>query len=142
MMSSRPWLSVSGPVAPDDVADFLRTLDIYVLPARNLSDHEEHDAHALLQAMSVGLPCIGTTSGIVPEILGSDGKIGILVGDSSVDDLSSEIRKLALDVEARRRLGIEARARTLERYSLEYVAFGRLQAYKRVVKSLAGLRQQ
>ena len=68
MTDDSPWLTVHDWVPVDEVADFMRGLDVYVLPARNLPDHQEHDAHALLQALACGVPCIATRSGIVPEI--------------------------------------------------------------------------
>jgi glycosyltransferase involved in cell wall biosynthesis len=114
------WLRVSDAVPSDEVAEFMRGLDLYVLPARVLPDHEEHDAHALLQALSCGLPAIGTVSGIIPEIL--DDPDDVLVGPGDPDALAAAIAGLAGDPDRRERLAARGRHAAAERYSLERVA--------------------
>jgi glycosyltransferase involved in cell wall biosynthesis len=114
------WLRVRDAVPSDEVAAFMRGLDLYVLPARVLPDHEEHDAHALLQALSCGLPAIGTVSGIVPEVL--DDPDDVLVAPGDPDALAAAIAGLAGDPDRRERLAARGRRAAEERYSLERVA--------------------
>ncbi len=73
-----------NPVPSDQVAHFMNGLDIYVLPALILPDHQEHDAHALLQALACGIASDGTRSGIIPEILGTTWDFGSARRCSSV----------------------------------------------------------
>jgi len=88
----RPWLSFHGALAMDDVPDFLRTLDIFVLPARITPDHEEHDAHALREALASGVASIGTRSGVIPDLL-SDGT-GLMVEANDPERLALAIERL------------------------------------------------
>ncbi|KAA0275171.1 MAG: glycosyltransferase [Acidobacteria bacterium] len=115
-----PWLRVRDAVPSDEVAGFMRGLDLYVLPARVLPDHEEHDAHALLQALASGLPAIGTVSGIIPEVL--DDPEDVLVRPGDPDALAAAIAALAADPERRERLAARGRRTAEQRYSLERVA--------------------
>lgn len=118
--ASDPWLRVHDAVPSDDVAGFLRGLDVFVLPARVLEDHEEHDAHALLQALASGLPAIGTESGIIPEILDDPDDVIVPPGDS--DALAAAIAELADQPDRRERLAVRGRRAAEERYSFERVA--------------------
>lgn len=59
-----PCRFLGGVTNRDKVFDELRTADIFVLPS-----HTEGMPRALLEAMAVGLPCVATDVGGVPEIL-------------------------------------------------------------------------
>lgn len=96
-----------------DVPAFLQQLDIFVLP----SNSEAHPL-ALLEAMSSGLPCIATCVGGVPEVL-DEGRCGRLVQPGDIEDMANAIRQLSSDRATRAALGIAARARVIEKYSLE-----------------------
>lgn len=128
----RPWLEVLAPVPVAGVPAFLAGLDAYVLPARVLPDHEEHDGHALLQAMSCGLPVLATRSGIVPEIL-SDRVTGMLAPPDDPAGLAAVLLDLLDDPALRARLGAAARDEVLERYAVEVVARAKAQAYTTVL---------
>lgn len=126
-----PWLRVRDAVPSDEVAGFMRGLDLYVLPARVLPDHEEHDAHALLQALSCGLPAIGAISGIIPEVL--DDPDDVLVDPGDPDALAAAIAALAADSDRRERLAVRGRRAAEERYSLERVAAGHAEIFNRLL---------
>ncbi len=130
-----PWFSVAGPVPHRDVAGFLRRLDIFVLATRVLPDHQEHDAHALLEALAAGLPCIGTRSGIIPEIIGDAS--GLLVQPESVDGLAEALLSLSANEARRRELGRRGREAALRSFSLPVLALRRADIYRRVLRSHA-----
>jgi glycosyltransferase involved in cell wall biosynthesis len=66
------WLEVVGGVVQTDVGLHLQNCDIFVYPIRNEMDHQEHDAHSVMEAMCTGLPVVSSRSGILPELLGPD----------------------------------------------------------------------
>ncbi len=125
------WLHVLDAVPINLVAKFMRNLDIFVLPSRALPDHEEHDGQALLEAMSTGLPCVGTRTGIIPEIIG-DGA-GLLVEPNAPRQLSLVLRTLINDPQTREVVGKKARQKVLSEASLDVVAQKRLKIYQEVV---------
>ncbi len=116
-----PWLTVEAPVAMDEVAGFLRGLDLFVLPARRLPDHEEHDAHALLQAMACGLPCVATRSGIIPEILEPD-DLGVVVEAERPEKLANALEALQESPQSRSEMAARAVAAARRKYSVAAVA--------------------
>jgi len=113
-----------------EIAAFLRTLDIFVLP----SESEAHP-NALLEAMACGLPCIGTRVGGLPEVLGF-GQFGRLVERGDADGLSRAIMELARNPAARESLGRAARARILDCYSMDQM----LKAYSLLYREPAVVR--
>lgn len=126
------WFSVSEPVPHAEVADFLRTLDAFVMPSRVLEFHVEHDGHAVLEAMACGLATIGTDSGAIPEVLA---ECGLIVQDSNPEELAAAIVSLASDAKLRTTLGQKARRRVLEEYSLEAVAVRYGEVYRSVLSA-------
>jgi glycosyltransferase involved in cell wall biosynthesis len=122
-----PRLRVFPVVPNSEVAGFLRGLDIFVLPSRVLADHQEHDARALTEALAVGLPSIGTKSGIIPEILG-DGT-GLVVSPNSPSDIALAIQRLARDGMLRQRLASASRDKAVQEFSLDSAARQRIAMY-------------
>jgi len=113
-----------------EVASFLQALDVFVLPSAVLREHEEHDAHALLEALACGLPCVGTTSGAIPEILSG---AGLLVPPSAPEALEEAIVQL-FDAAKRLHWGDAARQRIQERYSNPRVVEKQMEAYVQAVE--------
>lgn len=66
------YVSFLGNVSKAEVNEFLRLSDVYVQASRT-----EGLPRALVEAMAVGLPCIGTKVGGIPELLGKDYLINI-----------------------------------------------------------------
>lgn len=88
-----------------DMPEFLRSLDVFLLP----SDHEGTPA-ALLEAMAVGLPCIATRVGGMPALLGS---AGVLVPRRDPQAIADGIEQLLGSPGLRVELGEAAVQRAL-----------------------------
>lgn len=125
------WLELLPPVPNAEVANFLRTLDIFVLPSRILDDHQEHDAHVLLEAMACGVPCIGTKSGIIPEILGNG--VGCLVSPQNPHALCEALSFLIGNPSERGILAKRGRTKSVEEFSLSVVAEKKYNIFRGVV---------
>lgn len=104
----------------NDVAGFMKSIDIYVLSSRH-----EGLPIALMEAMASALPIVSTSVGGVAELI-RDGVNGLLVPRHDPRALADALASLLQDARLRRRLGDaacrEARARfsigaTAERYA-------------------------
>ena len=109
---------------PDEL---LPALDLFVLASRN-----EGMGRALVEAMAVGLPVVGTAVGGIPEVL-EEGGAGILVPPGDSQGLAAAISRMASDDRLAARYGRRARGRA--------VAFGAgrmnhalLNLYQRVIR--------
>jgi colanic acid/amylovoran biosynthesis glycosyltransferase len=72
---------------------------------------------ALMEAMALGVPCVSTTIAAIPELI-EDGENGLLVSASNVLALSGALRRLAEDMDLRRKLGQRARVTVEAHYNL------------------------
>ncbi len=125
------WLELLPPVPNAEVAKFLRTLDIFVLPSRILDDHQEHDAHVLLEAMASGVACVGTKSGIIPEILG--GGYGYVVSPENSHELCDALCSLINNSGDRAMLAIRGRKKAVDKFGLSEIAKKKYTIFKGVV---------
>ena len=94
-----------------DVLPWLHALDLFVLPTLH-----EGIPQALAQAMSVGLCCITTPVGGIPEIA-TAGRSAVFVPPGKVDELAAALRLVGSDPLMRARYGAAARQDAIERCS-------------------------
>ena len=99
-----------------NVQDYLQAADIFVLPSR-----VEGLSNALLEAMSLGLPCICSDIPGNREAIAAS-SCGLLYRPDDADALASHIHNLLTNPAETRRLGKAARQCVKERYAIEYVA--------------------
>ena len=96
----------------ENVAGWYAALDALVLPSAN-----EGTPVSAIEALATGRPVVATRVGGVPDVV-REGEDGFLVEVGDVDGLAERLARLAADPELRARMGGEARARVLARYSV------------------------
>lgn len=119
MAGERPWLRLLAPRPHEEVAGFMRLPDLFVLPSKPSRDAgkvwQEQFGHVLIEAMSCGVPCLGSDSGAIPEVIGDDAMI-FPAGDAAA--LATLIGR-AVEMPARPEA---VRQRVLDRFTNEAVA--------------------
>jgi len=90
----------------------LRKADIFVL-----ASFAEGIPVALMEAMSLGIPCVSTSIAGIPELIHS-GVDGLLVPPANPHALAGALESLVLDADLRKRLGTSARERVINHYNL------------------------
>lgn len=106
----------AGEVDPDAVQEYLLNGSVFVLP----SVGGEGLPNALLEAMAVGLPVIGTDTGGVKDTI-VDGKTGYVVPPGNHDILTKRLNRIVTDDRTRSRLGRAAREYVAEYHSWEHI---------------------
>jgi len=96
----------------NDTKDILNVMDIFILPSIF-----EGLSVSVLEAMSVGLPVIASNVGGNPEII-QHRKTGFLFESSNVNDLVSLITENSNGFNLRERVGMAARNRVVDSFSL------------------------
>lgn len=96
-----------------DVPGLFARAELFVL-----SSAAENCPLSLLQAMACGLPVVATSVGGVPEVV-RDGVDGLLVPADDVEALAEALRRLVADPDRRRRMGLAARVRIEDGYTIE-----------------------
>lgn len=117
-----------------NVSEWLAAADVSVVPS-----HVEPLGNATLEAMAHGLPVIGCRVGGIPEMI-LDGATGVLVPPHSPAELQAAIRRLLEDAEERRRLGLAARRRCEEMFSLAAHTDAIVGHYRSVLREGAAAR--
>lgn len=107
----------------DRVADWLRAMDLFTLSSRT-----EGTSITLLEAGATGLPLVVTDVGGNREIV-DGGNAGILVAPGDPKLLADAFLELAGDESRRRELGMKARQRVCDRYSVAAMVDGYLDLY-------------
>jgi glycosyltransferase involved in cell wall biosynthesis len=90
--------------------------DVFVLPSI-----AEPFGYVYLEAMSCGLPCIGTNTGGVPDII-IDNETGFIVRQNDVAALRDKLELLIRDPDLAFRFGTAGLSRCKEFYQWDYVA--------------------
>jgi len=101
-----------GPVEGDAKTNLLESADVYLLPS-----HNEGMPISLLEALSHGLPIVGTSVGAVPEVV-EDGVVGFLVPPKSPAQLAEAMATLATNGDRRAHFANAARCLARARFSL------------------------
>ena len=96
-----------------DVADVMRSLDMFVLPSRT-----EGISNTILEAMASGLPVIATAVGGNAELV-VPGDTGALVPPANPDAIADELMCYAADAALRHRHGAAGRQRVAQSFSLD-----------------------
>lgn len=95
---TRPWLHLLPPRPHFEIPAFLRCLNVFVLaskPVRTMQlCWEEQFGHVLIEAMACGVATLGSSSGAIPEVIGSEEAV-FPHGDASA--LASRIRGVMND---------------------------------------------
>ena len=113
-----------------DVVAWLQALDVFALP----SYANEGVPQALLQAMLVGLPCVTTAIGSIPE-LAKDGETALVVPPRDVPSLKKALERLVGDEALRKQLGAAARRHAEADFSYD----GMLDRMEAIYASVAGI---
>lgn len=103
--------------ATRDVPDWLRKIDIFVLPS-----YSEAFSNSLLEAMACGCAVVGSRVGGTPELTGSNEERGLLFPSGNADALANQLERLVTDDALRRALGAKAAKFAKENLSIEIAA--------------------
>jgi len=112
----------------ESLEQFYQNCDIFVAPSRY-----ESFGIIYLEAMKYGKPIIGCNSGGTPEVI--QNKIsGILIEPGNVESLVKAINQLIVEPNYRTKLGIEARKRLGECFSIKQLVGATLNNYETGLK--------
>jgi glycosyltransferase involved in cell wall biosynthesis len=98
-------------VPSERVAEEMGRFHALVLPSRTTPGWKEQFGRVIVEAMSIGVPVIGSASGAIPEVIG---EAGLRFGEGNAEELAARIRRLADHPEERSALAARGRARAVE----------------------------
>jgi L-malate glycosyltransferase len=114
-------------VPHDEVRNFIRAMDILVLPSYATPKWKEQFGHVLIEAMACEVPVIGSSSAAIPEVIGD---AGLIFKEHSSDELSQHLQTLTQCKEERVRFGQLGRQRVLKHFTHSEIARQTLEFWK------------
>lgn len=109
-----------------DVPAYMRVMDVLVLPSYGTPRWKEQFGLVLAQAMLAGVPCVGSSSGAIPEVIGPG---GLIFAEQNVDELAHAIKRLLVEPDLRRSLAKDAREFAMLNYTHTTVATAYLREF-------------
>ena len=110
-----------------DLPRWLGGLDILAHPA-----DMEGLGVSLLQAAAAAVPVVTTRAGGLPEAI-QEGETGILIEPADISALATALKQLIDDTDLRLTLGLAGRKRIMTDFSVEAMARGNLDVYRKVL---------
>ena len=107
-----------------DIPNVLSAFDIFVFPS-----HSEAFGIALVEAMSMAKPCVGTKSDGVLDII-VDNETGYFFEKNNVDQLTEKIELLVKSKENRIKFGNNSRKRAVEKFDIEVLTVLVIEYYR------------
>lgn len=112
----------------DDVPACLRAFDLFAMPSKL-----EGLCTSLVDAQAAGLPCVASNTGGIPDVV-EDGANGVLVPPRSPDALGRALAALWKDESRRLRFAAAGPRRAREKFTVDKMVDGTLEAYREVFR--------
>lgn len=119
-----------GVIASQQVPDYLRQLDVLVLPSRTLPNWKEQFGRVLIEAMACEVAVVGSDSGEIPNVIGS---AGLTFPEGDAEMLRRQLLRLLQTDGLRDELGRAGRERVLSHYTQAQVAAQTVAVYREMM---------
>ncbi|NNJ10019.1 glycosyltransferase family 4 protein [Chloroflexales bacterium ZM16-3] len=113
-------------VGSTDVPAAMAEIDLLALPSRTTPNWKEQFGRVLIEAMSCGVPVLGSSSGEIPHVIGD---AGLIFPEGDTVALRREIARLAADEPLRADLARRGRTRALAEFTQAAVARRYVEVY-------------
>jgi len=110
------WL---GEIKHDDIPIAIAQLDVLILPSRTTPNWKEQFGHVLIEAMAMGVPVIGSSSGAIPNVIG---RTDAIFTENNFNELSKIIKRILLDPDWMDQLVKFGRKNVQEKYTDKSIA--------------------
>jgi glycosyltransferase involved in cell wall biosynthesis len=118
-------------VSSIEMPAIMREWDVLVLPSLTRPNWKEQFGRVLVEAMASGLPCVGSDSGEIPNVLAD---AGLIVPEGDAAALRNALQTLLDDEKLRREFAGRGRARVLARFTHARVAQQTVAVYRTLVR--------
>ncbi len=113
----------------NDIADCVQAFDIGVQPSIDC----EASSFSVMEQMATEVPMVASDHGGTKEIV-RDGQDGYIVPQGTVEPLAEALEKLIADPALREQMGVSARQRIAEEFTLAKLAERTVSAYRRALE--------
>lgn len=115
LAESDPRVRVLGSLSyPDEVRDFYRAIDVFVIPSYTTAVSEEQSPRTVIEAMMSGCLVVGTTCGAIPSMVG---EFGLISAEHDAQALRVAISSALERISDNSFRPLDARRHAIDRYS-------------------------
>lgn len=112
-------VAFAGLAPRDRLGKYYDRMSVLVLPSRSTPTWKEQFGVVLAEAMVLGIPVIGSSSGAIPEVVG---EAGFIFPEGDVASLTERLQTLRDDVRMRAAIAASARSRGTAMYTPQAMA--------------------
>jgi glycosyltransferase involved in cell wall biosynthesis len=105
-------------------------IDVLAVPSLTRPNWKEQFGRVLIEAMSGGVPVVGSDSGAIPDIIG---QAGLVVPEGDIPALATALCRLQDNAALRAQLAESGRARTIAHFTHEQVARDTVRVYEEMM---------
>lgn len=131
-MNLSDCVCIENTVPHDQVANFIKDLEILVLPSFDTIGWREQFGHVLIEAMACGISVIGSDAGEIPNVI-SD--VGLIFEQKSIKSLQVALNKLMSDKALRLILGRRGYEKVVNEYSHQAIAKKTYDFWKNIMQN-------
>jgi len=114
----------------ENIPNELHKMDVLVLPSITTNFWKEQFGHVLIEAMSCGVPVIGSTCGEIPNVIFD---CGLIFKEGDAKDLAEKITLLMENKELYEKLRIAGRQKVINEYTHEKIAERTVAIYRKLI---------
>lgn len=119
-----------GKIGSEQVPEFLRGLDVLILPSRTTKTWKEQFGRVLIEAMAVGVPIIGSDSGEIPHVLAD---AGLVFREDDADHLFTHLQAFRNSAELRQQYVQRGHQRVEAHYTQQQIAAKTVAIYRQML---------
>lgn len=119
-----------GSLRLEDTFAFYKAIDVLILPSRTKSWWKEQFGRVLVESMACGTPCIGSSSGEIPTVIGDN---RFIFREDDPEDLARILESFYVGVFSKENLSQELIERS-KKFSLKEVAKNKLDIINKVLE--------
>lgn len=123
-------VSFLSPVPSSQMPGIYGQLDALVLPSRTQANWKEQFGRVLIEAMSCGVPVVGSQCGEIPNVIGD---AGIIFPEDDVHKLAHALVELEQQQQLRTELGARGRARVMSHFTMRRIADETVNVYRSIL---------
>lgn len=111
----------TGSVPHSEAPDYMSCLDIFALPSRTTPTWKEQFGRVIIEALSCGVPVVGSDSGQIPTLIRETGG-GIVFPEGDAEKLADALEQLARNPAEKARLAVTGGKAVQEKFTCEAVS--------------------
>lgn len=111
------------------IVDYYSLMDVMVIPSRTTPEWKEQFGRTIIEAMSCGIPVIGSDSGAIPEVVGD---AGLIFREGDVNDLTEKIAQVMNNNQLKEDLIMKGQKRVQENFTMEIIARRVYETFKKL----------